>query len=115
MRCERNAGSLVGGSIPKSRIDMASATFFAKTRASAGLVVISFYRETPGGWKLDLRDEFGKCLFNGDRWVETLDDLVLQIGNFTDEDLTWQSLEGAQPVSFYSAVRRCVLETVTTR
>lgn len=88
---------------------MASPTFFSKTQAEGKLVFISFYKEQPGGWKLNFEDEFENYIPGGDRWVEHLDDLVLQIGNFTEDDLVWQEEGVTGLISFYNAVKRCIV------
>jgi len=88
---------------------MTSFTYFAKIQAEGRSVVISFYKEQPGGWKLDFKDESGGYIPNGDRWVETLDDLVLQLGNFTEDELMWQEEKTGNQVSFYKVVKRYVI------
>ncbi len=89
---------------------MPSATFYSVAKVGRDSVVISFYKEKPGGWKLNFEDESGEYVSNGDRWVESLDDLVLQIGNFTDKDLVWREENSESDVSFYGAVKRCIID-----
>jgi len=85
-------------------------TFTAKVDDNGSLTTITFYKEIPGGWKLDLLNAQGQHVANGDRWVETIDDLVLQLGNFTNDDLAWRT-EANEPISFYAAVRECILKS----
>ena len=87
---------------------MSSPTYFSITQFRGQPVLISFYKEQPGGWKLNFEYESGASIPGGDKWTETLDDLVLQIGNFTDDDLIWQEEEQIERLSFYDAVKRCV-------
>ena len=87
-------------------------TFTAQVDGNGSQTTVTFYKEIPGGWKLDLKDAEGKHVANGDRWVETIDDLVLQLGNFTDDDLAWRTNEN-EPVSFYAALRECILKSRT--
>lgn len=87
-------------------------TFTAKLNANGSQTTVTFYKEIPGGWKLDFRNAQGEHVANGDRWVETVDDLVLQLGNFTKEDPTWRT-EDSAPISFYAAVRECILTSRT--
>ncbi|WP_370177930.1 hypothetical protein [Alteriqipengyuania sp.] len=88
-------------------------TFTAHVEGDGSPTTITFYREIPGGWKLDFRDAQGEHVANGDRWVETIDDLVLQLGNYTNSDPKWRTEDGDR-VSFYAAVRECVLEARTS-
>ncbi|HBR83482.1 MAG: hypothetical protein CMN68_01115 [Sphingomonadaceae bacterium] len=92
---------------------MGTRTFTAQVGDNGSQTIITFYREIPGGWKLDLRNTQGQHVANGDRWVETIDDLVLQLGNFTDDDLMWHTEED-EPVSFYAAVKECTLHSQIT-
>jgi len=85
-------------------------TFTAQADDNGKRTIITFYKEIPGGWKLDFRDAQGQHVANGDRWVETLDDLVLQLGNYTQDDLTWRA-EDEVSVSFYAAVKECILKS----
>ncbi|APG61520.1 hypothetical protein LPB140_00190 [Sphingorhabdus lutea] len=88
---------------------MPSATYYARVQDGEETVVISFYKEQPGGWKLNLEDESGAYISNGDRWVETLDDLVLQIANFTQDEIVWREENRDDPISFYNAAKRCIV------
>lgn len=87
---------------------MATQTFTARVDAAGSQIFVTFYKEMPGGWKLDFRDAQGYRLDNGDRWVATLDDLVLQLANFTTDDPNWRTKDN-RPVSFYAAVQECIL------
>jgi|TARA_Y100000815_G_C13070790_1_gene398067 hypothetical protein len=91
---------------------MFSRTFHAQVDDNGAATTITFYKEIPGGWKLDFTDVQANHVPNGDRWVETVDDLVLQLGNFTNDELNWRTDEG-DPVSFYAAIRECVLGSQT--
>ena len=85
-------------------------TFAAQVDENRSRTIITFYKEIPGGWKLDFRDAQGQHVANGDRWVETLDDLILQLGNYTNDELAWRT-ENDDPVSFYAAVQECILKS----
>ena len=85
-------------------------TFTAQVEDGGSPTTITFYKEIPGGWKLDFKDAQGQHVVNGDRWVETIDDLVLQLGNFTDKELTWHT-EANEPVSFYAAIQECIMQS----
>mgnify|MGYP003130218432 FL=1 len=91
---------------------MYSRTFNAQVDDNGKVTKITFYKEMPGGWKLDFTDVQATHIPNGDRWVETVDDLVLQLGNFTNDELNWRT-EDDEPVSFYAAIRECVLGSQT--
>lgn len=87
-------------------------TFTAQVHRDGSETTITFYKEIPGGWKLDFKDAQGQHVANGDRWVETIDDLVLQLGNFTNDDLKWRTEEN-EPISFYAAIQECILKSRT--
>ena len=89
---------------------MPNRTFIAQADDKGSTTTIAFYKEMPGGWKLDFRDYQGNDVANGDRWVETLDDLVLQLANLTNEELHWRT-EDNGPISFYAAVKECILSS----
>ncbi|WP_370191697.1 hypothetical protein [Qipengyuania sp.] len=89
---------------------MPSRTFIARVDDKGSTTTIAFYKEMPGGWKLDFRDGQGNHIANGNRWAETLDDLVLQLADFTKEDLHWRA-EDNEPISFYAAVQECILSS----
>ena len=91
---------------------MATSTFIAQSNMTDPPTFISFYKEMPGGWKLDFRDRSGEYIPNGDSWVENLDDLVFQISCFTSEDLIWKIEGDGKSVSFYEAVRSCISESM---
>ncbi len=91
---------------------MATQTFTAQLDDNGSRTFVTFYKEMPGGWKLDFRDAQGDHVANGDHWIETLDDLVLQLTNFTTDDLNWHT-EDNKPVSFFAAVRECILASRT--
>lgn len=87
-------------------------TFTAKMNDNGSQTTITFFKEMPGGWKLDFRNAQGRHVANGDRWVETIDDLVLQLSNFTNDDLMWRAEDG-EPISFYAAIRECIQKSRT--
>lgn len=74
------------------------------------MVIISFYKENPGGWKLDFTDDSGSNIPNGDLWVQNLDDLILQIANRVNDDLEWRAENSDNVISFYEAIKQCIAE-----
>lgn len=89
---------------------MYSETYLAKTLIDGKAVIISFYKENPGGWKLDFTDEAGSTIPNGDLWVQNLDDLILQIANRVNDDLEWRAENSDNSISFYEAIKQCIVE-----
>lgn len=91
-------------------MDGYSTTYYTKLNYKGKMAVMSFYREYPGGWKLNIEDKLhGDYCDRGDNWVHTIDDLIVQIYHITDEELTWYAEDTGEPISFYEAVKKCAL------
>ena len=87
---------------------MPSSTFSASAEVNERMLKISFYKEIPGGWKLDITKESGDSVWNGDRWAENVDELVSEIGNLAGDIPDWLEEETGERVSFFSAIWRAV-------
>ena len=52
----------------------------------------------------------GDEVWNGDLWAETVDDLVLQIGNRAGDIPEWIEEETGEEMSFFAAIWKAVSE-----